>query len=115
MRRAGLLNEKIKIYKVNWEKDVYGGQSETIELRSETRARVVYNSGSREVVNDEVVHDYYRTMVVRYYVEVEDYDVIYWNGKYYIVLSIDSSREYQEKTISVRLTEKEYTIAPQKQ
>lgn len=110
MRRAGLLNEKIKIYKVEWVKDDYGSQVETLKLRSETRARVIYNSGNRTVTNDEVVHDYYRTVVVRYYVEVEDYDVIKWDGKYYIVLSIDSSREFQEKTISLRLTEKEYNI-----
>lgn len=110
MRRAGLLNEKIKIYKVEWVKDDYGSQVETLQLRSETRARVIYNSGNRTVSNNEVVHDYYRTMVVRYYVEVEDYDVIYWDNKYYLVLSIDSSREFQEKTISLRLTEKEYNI-----
>ncbi len=103
MKRAGLLNEIIEIYKVVWEKDKYGSQVETLELVTTTRARVVYNNGSRNIENSEIVHNYNKTFIVRYYVPINDYDKILWQGKYYRVLSIDSSREYQEKTINTEL------------
>lgn len=103
MRRAGLLNEPIEIYKVVTEVDEYGVKNELLELRTKTRARVQYNSGSRNIEHSEIVHDYTKTFTVRYYVEVEDYDKILWQGKYYRVLSIDSSREFQEKRINTEV------------
>lgn len=103
MRRAGLLREVIEIYKVVWEKDEYGNQVESLELRFKTRAKVEHVSGLRNIVNNEIIHDYTKTFLVRGYVEVEDYDKILYNGKYYRVLSIDLNSEYQQKIINTEL------------
>lgn len=103
MRRAGLLNDIIEIYKVNWVKDDYGNQVEELELRTTTRANLLPYNGSRNIEASEVVHNYSKTFKVRYYVEVEDFDKILFEGKYYRVLSIESSKEYQEKLIYTEL------------
>lgn len=103
MRRAGQLNEKIEIYKVNWVKNDYGSQVEELELRTSTRAKLMNLSGNRMVENDEIVHNYSKSFLVRFYVEVEDYDKILWNGKYYRVIDIQEDRQYQEKIINTEL------------
>lgn len=103
MRRAGLLNQIIEIYEVKWVKDDYGNQVEKLELRTTTRANLLPYHGSRTTENDEIVHNYSKTFKVRYYVPCEDYDKILFENKWYRVLSIESSREYQEKIINTEI------------
>ena len=99
MRRAGLLNEIIKIYKVNWVKDSYGSQVETLELRLETRANTTTNGRGRNIEHSEVVHDYSATFLVRYYVELNDFDIIEWQGKFYRILNFIKERDRNQITV----------------
>lgn len=100
MRRAGLLNELIEIYTKTIVKDEYGQEVEELTLKQTTRAKLVHNNGNRSLENEEIVHNYNKTFTVRYYVDIDDYDVIKWNGKYYRVLDVEPNREYQQKVIN---------------
>ena len=37
----------------------------------------------------------------RYYVDVDDYDIIKWENKFYRVIDIEPNRDYQFKTITM--------------
>lgn len=105
MRRAGQLNEVIEIYELQ---NVRNGYSELVEnwnKKCTTRANVIYTGGTRSLEANEIVHPYNKTFIVRYYVDVEDYDMIHWNGDRYRVVAIDKSRERQEITITTEKVE----------
>lgn len=103
MRRAGLLNEPIEIYKVVITKSDYGEESETLELRNATKASLKHNSGNRSIENDEIVHNYNKSFTVRYYVEVDEFDKIKWDNKFYRVLDIEPNKQYTYKVINTEL------------
>lgn len=103
MRRAGLLNEVIEIYKLNVSKNDYGQEVRTWDLKLSTRAKVSYNTGSRDTENSEITHNYTKSFTVRYYVNVEENDQIKWGGKLYRILEIERSREYQQIVINTEL------------
>lgn len=99
MRAAGRLKEIVEIYSNSIVKDEYGQEKETRVLKQSTRAELKHNSGNRELENSEIVHNYTKTLVVRYYVDVEDYDLIKWENKFYRVIDVEPSKDYQFKTI----------------
>ena len=68
-----------------------------------TRAKVIYTGGTRNVLNSEIQTPYTKSFIVRMYVPVTDESWIKWKDNYYRVTSIDSSREYQEQTITTQL------------
>lgn len=101
MRAAGKLKEIIEIYSNTITKDEYGQEVETKVLKCSTKADLKHTNGNRELENSEIVHNYNKTLTVRYYVDVDDYDIIKWENKFYRVIDIEPNRDYQFKTITM--------------
>lgn len=101
--QAGILNEVITILMKHITKNDFGEEKETLVERYITRAKVIYNNGGRTNENKSIFHPYTKSFQVRYYVPVDDYDIIEWNGKQYRVLDVESNREYQYKMINTEL------------
>lgn len=96
---AGQLNECIEIYDFVTTKSKTGVVTETMTLSYQTRAKVGHISGSRQVINNEIVTPYVKNFVIRFYVPVNDTSWIKYNGKYYRVTSIDANKELQQKIV----------------
>lgn len=87
--RAGLLNKLIKIYKPQVIINEYGEQDEKFVYLKAIRAREIYNSGNRQNENGDITYNYQRTFEVRHYQPITDRDRIEYNGKMYIILSVE--------------------------
>lgn len=87
--RAGLLNKLIKIYKPQVIINEYGEQDEKFVYLKTIRAREIYNSGNRQNENGDITYNYQRTFEVRHYQPITDRDRIEYNGKMYIILSVE--------------------------
>lgn len=100
---AGILNEYIEIYSSYITKNKVGEQVEEWIKKNHTKAHIIHNTGSRNVENYEVVYNYIKTFQVRYYVDVNEFDRIKWDNKFYRILNIDKNREQQLITITTEL------------
>jgi SPP1 family predicted phage head-tail adaptor len=89
MKRAGLLNEVIKIYSPSSQVNEYGEKVQTYTLTYTTRARVEHTSGNRSNENNEIFYSYQKTFTVRSYVPVTEYDQVEYNNKRYRIITID--------------------------
>lgn len=103
MRRAGLLNEIIQIYKPTTVVNDYGERVETYDLLYTTRARVVNDGGGRNLVNSEIFYGYSKSFVVRYYVPVENICRIKWQNNDYRVISVEKRRDTNDILIKTEL------------
>ena len=103
MAQAGLFDEPIKIYEVVQASNEYGEQIDTYELKYETRARIQNTSGSRINDSNEIFYSYNKIFIVRYYVPVEDFYRIYWDGHYYRINNIDKNKKLQQISIDCEL------------
>lgn len=103
MKRAGLLNEIIKLYKPTTIINDYGEREDTFELYYTTRARVLNDGGSRNVTNDEIVFPYSKTFQVRYYVPVQDTMQVEWQNKRYRIISTEKRRDENDILIKTEL------------
>ena len=97
--RAGLLNEIIEI----WRPFIYKnevGSSTTIWKKDEIlRANVKHNNMNRSVQVNEVFYDQTKVFIVRRYVDIDENCRIKYQDKFYRIISIDSNRELNQKTI----------------
>ena len=100
---AGQLNEIISIYDKTTTKTSYGVITDSLTLSFSTRAKVGHISGSRQVINNEIVTPYTKNFVVRNYVPVKDTSLVKYKDKYYQVTSIDENRDLQQKIIIAEL------------
>lgn len=103
MKRAGLLNEIIEIYRPTTTINDYGERVETYELIYTTRAEIINDSGGRTVENHEIVNTYNKTFNVRYYVPVLDTDEIRWQNKRYRIITTEKRRNYNDIQIKTEL------------
>ena len=101
--RAGLLKETISIYRNEFTKNEYGEETEGWRLVTTTRAGLRHDSGTRAVEDGAIVYTAIKTFQVYYYVDVDDFDRIEWNGKMYRILNIDPVIEQQCKFIRTEL------------
>lgn len=97
--QAGLLNEKIELYRFIKVKNEYGELVTQTEKVRDCRAKVSHLSGSRTVRAEEIQYPYTKQFVVRIHIDIDENMWIKWRGKFYRVLSIDPNRELQQKTI----------------
>lgn len=97
--QAGQLKEVISIYKHQTTVTEFGEQITDYVFKYKTRARINYNRGSRDNVNNEIFHATEREFIVRIYVKVKEEDRILYNGQYYTILSIQPDPDFQQKTI----------------
>lgn len=103
MAWAGKYNEPIEIWDIESGRNAFGEQVDDRVKTYETRAQVVYTGGIRGIRNDEIQTPYTKSFIVRIYVPVTDTSWIKWKDNFYRVTSIDSSRQYQEQTITTSL------------
>lgn len=97
--RAGLLKDLIEIHEPITTVNNVGEQSTTYQLKSTIKARVIHGSGSRSVENDEVIYPYQKNVQVRIYQDIDDYDRVKYDGKFYRILSIETNKDLQCKNI----------------
>lgn len=98
---AGDLNEVITVYSVEYVKNNFGEEVETMVEKFKTRACIWHRSGGRRLSNDSIVYDYTKTIQVRYYVDISDLDIIKWEGKYYRIADIEPNKRDMCKTINI--------------
>ena len=98
---AGTLNEVISVYSTTVVKNSFGEEEEQLVKKFDTRACIWHRSGGRRLTNDSIVYDYSKTIQVRYYVDIDDFDIILWEGKYYRILDIEPNKRDLCKTINI--------------
>lgn len=104
MKRAGLLNEVIKIFSPTSTVNEYGEKVQTYKETYETRARVTHDNGARSTENNEIFYSYQKTFTVRSYVPVTEFDQVDYNNKRYRILTIeDRVKDYNDKLIITEL------------
>ena len=101
--RAGLLTECIDIYSPSATTNQFGEENNVNVLKAITRARVIHNNGNRTLQNSEVFYSYNKTFQVRIYVNVDEFDLIKYDNKFYRILSLDKNKEEQLITINTEL------------
>ena len=101
--RSGLLTEQIKVLRPEITRNAFGEQEEEYKEHYTTKARVLHNSGSRDVQNGEILHTYIKTLEVWRYVDVIETDFIEYDGKQYRILSIEDDKTQQKKVITIEL------------
>lgn len=102
--QSGILNEIIEIQRLKQSNNEFG-EVETEEYNTviRTRASVKYNNLNRVEDNSEIFFAQDVTFIVRIYNDVRNLDRIVWKGKKYRILSIEESRQFQQKTIHTEL------------
>lgn len=91
--KAGRLTEIIDIYRDQGITNDYGERNEFWNKIYTTRANVSWDSGSRDIENAEIFHNYTKTFTMYPYVDVKDDDRIFWQKHFYRILSIERRRE----------------------
>lgn len=101
--RAGLLKEKIDIITPEITTNDFGEQTTEWQTKYSTRARLIHTSGNRIEPNGEIFYSHMKTLEVRDYVPVDDFDRIVWNEKQYRILDIEPDESQKKKIIKVEL------------
>lgn len=101
--RAGLMTEPIVILEKVVTTNEYGEQTEVLEEKYRTRARLVNDGGDRTIINGEIFYSNAKTFQVRFYVPVENFDVIEWEQHLYRILNIQPDKQRMNKTIKTEL------------
>ena len=96
---AGLLNEKIEIWRFIKEQNEYGELVTKSEKVRDSRAKVVHLSGSRILRNNEIQYPYSKEFVLRIHEPIDENMMIKWQEHFYRVLSIDRDREKQQTVV----------------
>lgn len=97
--KAGILREKIEIYKPETITTEYGDSETEYVLHYTTRASILYNSGTKTNENNEVFYPTTKTFIVRHYVPVDEPMRIKFEDKYYQILSVNKNKYYNDITI----------------
>ena len=104
MKRAGLLNEVIKIFTPSSTVNEFGEKVQKYTQTYETRARVEHNNGNRTTENNEIFYNYQKTFTVRSYVPVSEFDRVEYCGKQYRIITIENRvKEYNDKLLITEL------------
>ena len=101
--QAGLLNEIIEIHRQESRKSKFGDEQFEWMFYDKTKAEVSNLSGNRNTENHQIVYDYTKKFVVRYYIDVKDTDRILYDGDMYRILNIDANKKLMMKTISAEI------------
>lgn len=101
--RAGLFKEPIEILKNVITKNEFGEDNSEWVSMHKTRARLIHDNGTRTIENGGIFHDYTKTINIHYYVDVNDFDRIKWNGRQYQIQDIEPSDDKSYKTIRMEV------------
>lgn len=101
--RAGLLTEQITIKRATITKNEYGEDVESISTVGTYRARLLNNNTNRAIENNEIVYDNSKQFIVRIYVDVRDYDLLYHDNRTYRVIDYQKDKQLNQITITAAL------------
>lgn len=100
---AGELTENIAIYRPHIIRNEFNEQVNEYIFMNHTKAKKLNLNGMRNIENNEIVYIYNKKFEVRYYVDVDEFDRIKYDGKFYRILNIDRNRNEQKITIECEL------------
>ncbi|MCI9607300.1 MAG: head-tail adaptor protein [Muribaculaceae bacterium] len=100
---AGELRELIEIWHLDKIKNELGEEVEVWTVKEKTRAKVIFNSGLKELSNHEIVPVYTNTFEVRIYITISEFDRIKWDDKLFSVISIENNKTRQCKIIQAKM------------
>lgn len=99
--RAGLLTKVITILTPETTINEFGEQVQEYKFKYKTRARVLHDNGSRDIVNGEIFYPYRKSFDVRSYVPVTEFDIIEFEGHQYRIITIDNRIEHTNDKVIV--------------
>lgn len=99
--RAGLLTKVITILSPETTINEFGEQVQEYKFKYKTRARVLHDNGSRDIVNGEIFYPYRKSFDVRSYVPVTEFDIIEFEGHQYRIITIDNRIEHTNDKVIV--------------
>lgn len=103
MAQAGKYEIPVDIYQHQDTVSEFGDQSDSYTLSYSTRANVIQHTGNRTDSTDEVQYVYRKTITLRSYVPVTEFDHIRLYGKDYRILSIEKDRRKNHQTLEIEL------------
>lgn len=98
---AGDLKYRIMIYKPVRLTSDYGNEKIEYELKTTCRCSVKHDPSSKSEDQNEVVYKEYKTIQVYNFVDILEEDRIFWNKKFYFIISLDEEPERNRKTIVI--------------
>lgn len=101
--KAGILKEKIEIYKPVVMQTDFGNSKTDYQQCYETRAAVLHNGGTRLNQNSEIFYPNNKTFITRHYVPVVENMRIKFENKFYQITSITPNKYYNDKEIYTEL------------
>lgn len=99
--RAGLLSETIKVLRPTVNENEVGEQITEYNEVLEIKARNVINRNNRVLENGEIYYPTDRTIEVRIYQDIKDYDIIEWEGKRWRITSIETDKPLMCKRLLI--------------
>ena len=101
--QAGLLDTQITILRPEISRNEFGEQTEEYKPHYKTKARVLHNSGQRDIENGEILHNYIKTIEIWQYVGITETDWIEYDGKKYRIIEIEPDKRQMKKIIRIEL------------
>ena len=100
MARAGLLNERLKVYTMTTTVDATGFKAQTLTLKGEYFCRVLNARNDRDTADvDRVVYNPDRRFELRRQIAIADSDIIEYDGQKYVITSIERNRNLDIQTL----------------
>jgi len=96
---AGILNKKLEVHRFTKTKNEFGEDIVNEISVGEYRCGVVNQSTSRVNLNNEISFPYQKRFIVRRYCDIDEGDEILYNGKLYLIESIEENEGLQNKMI----------------
>ena len=100
---AGILKEIVTIKRAAIVKNSFGEEVETWIDVTTTRAFVKQTTSQRTETNNEITYDFTKEFRVRYYVDVQPYDILVWNNQRYRIIQLDKQKDLQQITLITQL------------
>lgn len=94
--RAGTLTEKVTILRAITTVNSVGEEDKKYNILCNTRCKADNSSGNKSIENNEIVFNYIKTFYFRYYVDVQETDIIIYQDKKYRILTIEKNKAFQE-------------------
>ncbi len=101
--RAGLLRESVTVKRPVVTRNDYNDEVVTYETAFTARARVVFRSGNRAVINHEEQNPYSVEFIIRSFYAVDNMMILEWRGNRYRILSNNFEPYKQQRTIIAEL------------
>lgn len=99
--RAGLLTETITIMQPTVTINEVGEQVTTYTTKATIKARNLINREQRTNLNGDVDYPKTHTLEVRIYQNIDERDIVSWNGNRFTILSIEIDKPMMCKRIEI--------------